>query len=293
MKHSRKFPKIACCNFLPDRQAVKEFAFDNGFDGVDWTFTREDALERHFEKRQAHLIRDLSPLEVRFHLYFRGMELGHEDPVQRNSALFIYFKVLRFIASMGGRFTTIHVGLQDTLHSDLSWDATVRGLSLLSAFARTSRLILSVENLATGWTASPALYLRLLHAAGLWSTIDIGHTSGYAHDPAQACDLAGFLDRVRRRVVHAHIYHQEIGGVGHIPPESPWDCASRLDNLLGRTHCNWWTLELREETVALQTLKHVRAFLRFTAGEKNIGQDLLERRLLPTSLTKKLKMRAD
>lgn len=37
-----KTPILACCNFIPEVDELRQFALDLGFAGIDWTFTLEN-----------------------------------------------------------------------------------------------------------------------------------------------------------------------------------------------------------------------------------------------------------
>jgi hypothetical protein len=37
-----KIVPLACCDFLLDVKALKEFVLTHGLDGVDWSFSQED-----------------------------------------------------------------------------------------------------------------------------------------------------------------------------------------------------------------------------------------------------------
>jgi hypothetical protein len=54
------------------------------------------------------------------------------------------------------------------------------------------------------------------------------------------------------RLEGAHVYHEEVEGRGHTPPERCGDIASRL-RLLLETGCDWWTLELHDPETLRQT----------------------------------------
>jgi hypothetical protein len=62
------------------------------------------------------------------------------------------------------------------------------------------------------------------------------------------------------RVFNAHVYHEEIPGLGHMPPERIEDVEDRLA-LLSNAGCWWWTIEIKEPDPLLTTKKMIDAYL--------------------------------
>jgi hypothetical protein len=68
-----KRPLPACCNYIPAVEQRRQFALDLGFKGIDWTFTLENRADGPgAETELARAISRLHPLEVRYHLAFKG-----------------------------------------------------------------------------------------------------------------------------------------------------------------------------------------------------------------------------
>ena len=105
-------PKLACCNFIPGADELKEFALDHGFEGIDWTFTLEN-LPRHPAEESALVktISTLNPLETRYHCAFKRVDLGDVSPEGAKNAIDIFRRVCRLVSKLRGRFLTVHVGL--------------------------------------------------------------------------------------------------------------------------------------------------------------------------------------
>ncbi len=73
-----ELPKLACCNFFSDNNRLKDFAFEHGFDGVEWTFSHDNIPQTRTEETDlAKAITGLSPLEVRFHAALEKTDPGH------------------------------------------------------------------------------------------------------------------------------------------------------------------------------------------------------------------------
>ncbi|MBI5251104.1 MAG: TIM barrel protein [Desulfomonile tiedjei] len=259
-------PKLACPNLFPDVVTLKSFAFDYGFQGIDWTLRPGDLPKNHLE--EAQLIKALSrlaPLEVRFHLFFPDNELGDVDVEKAASAANTLYAALDLISKLSGRFSTVHVGLGRESMEDISWERTIDGLTDLRARARESGIRLCLENLAWGWTGRPELYEKLIRKTNCWGTLDIGHAQVCPSVTSQAYNVQDFAFPHPERILGAHIYHEETAA-GHLAPGHYSDLEDRLRLLRGLPLCDWWVLELRDEKSLLQTLDCVRGFLQDSAA---------------------------
>jgi len=254
-------PKLACPNLCRDVIKLKSFALDYGFNGIDWTLSPGD-LPRNLldEERFVRSMSRLAPLEIRYHLFFPGHELGHIDAPRARSAKHIFYKALALIAKLSGRYATVHVGLGRDSMEGISWERTIAGLRDVAAKARQSGIRICLENLVRGWTGRPNLYEKLIRKTGCWGTLDTGHAHVCASVTNQAYDVEDFALPHPERILSAHIYHEETMA-GHIPPARSSDLEDRLLLLQGLPLCDWWVLELREEPALLQTLYCVREFL--------------------------------
>jgi Xylose isomerase-like TIM barrel len=254
-------PKLACPNLFRDVTKLKSFALDYGFDGIEWTLSPED-LPRNLldEKRFVNSMSRLAPLEIRYHLFFPGHELGHIDVERARSAKHLFYNALALISKVPGRYATVHVGLGRDSMEGISWELTIAGLRDVAAKARQSGIWVCLENIVRGWTGRPNLYEKLIRETGCWGTLDTGHAQVCASVTNQACDVKDFALPHPERILSAHIYHEETMA-GHIAPARSSDLEDRLLLLQRLPLCDWWVLELREEPALLQTLYCVREFL--------------------------------
>ena len=254
-------PTLACCNFLPERKQVREFALDHGFAGVDWTIS-DPAFPLHpaAAREMQRLGPELQPLEVRFHCAFPQTDLGDEDPDRAAAALRLFQTVCRLVAAANGRYLTIHIGLGRDSTRDLGWERTLARLRDLVQFAANVRLRLCLENLSWGWTSRPDLYEKLLRKSGAWATLDIGHAAVCPAVVSQQFRLADFVRPHPERFCNAHVYHLETEA-GHLPPQSVDDVRDRLDLVAALPLCHWWVLELREEAAVRTALPILREYL--------------------------------
>ena len=254
-------PKLACPNFYTDALKLKSFALDCGFQGTDWTLRSEDLPKSPLEERRLlNSLSRLSPLEVRFHLFFPGNELGDSDTKKALSAKNTFYTALNLISKASGRFATVHVGLGRDSMEGISWESTVAGLREIAAMARQSGVRICLENLVSGWTGKPDLFEELIRKSGCWGTLDIGHAQVCRAVTERSHDIEDFVLPHPERILSAHVYHEETEA-GHTPPTSSFDLEERLLLLQRIPLCDWWVLELRDEAALLQTLDYVKEFL--------------------------------
>jgi len=271
---STKTPLLACCNFMPSVDHLRQFALDLGFAGIDWTFTLENLPgDPAGEAELAKALSRLHPLGIRYHLAFQGMDLGDEDPDKARQAGQVFQAACRLISKLGGRFVTMHVGgLGRESSSDLCWQTSLAALQELVQFARRLRLRLCVENLAVGWSSRPKLYEKLLRLTGAWATLDLGHARACQAVQSGGWRLRDFVSPHPERFVNAHVYHEETEA-GHVPPVNLAQMEDRLRLLDTLPLCDWWVLELREEEALRQTLGIVGEYLRVRSS----GGDFLKK----------------
>lgn len=254
------YPKIACCNFISNTKHLRQFALEYGFDGIDWSFTRENLPETPLEESSlAKVIASLYPLEIRYHCAFKKTDIGHADAPEAKEAIKVFRSVIRLVSRLRGSSLTIHVGLGRDSTSILSWDRTIESLKDMVIFAGNRGVRLCLENLAWGWTSRPELFEKLIRKTGCWATLDIGHARV---SQAVACQQFKFEDFALphpERFLSAHIYHEERENK-HYPPDGLGDIEDRVHFLKELPLCDWWVLELREEKPLLKTLGVMKQF---------------------------------
>ena len=254
-------PKLACPNFIADVNQLREFARENGFSGIDWSFTFDDFPGS--PAAESELIRTISclePLEVRYHCAFKKIDFGNIDKLEDEKAMTVFKSVCSLVSLLRGDTLTIHLGLGQENTNHLFWDRSIEGLTALVLFARKRGIRLCLENLAWGWTSRPQLFEKFLRRTGCWATLDIGHARVSPSVVSQHYDLEDFVLPHPDRFLNAHIYHEEIND-RHIPPETVQDLDGRLRLLQRLPRCDWWVLELREESSLLQTRNVIREFM--------------------------------
>jgi sugar phosphate isomerase/epimerase len=254
-------PKVAVRNIFSDLDQLKQFSLENGFNGIDWnieiaSLPNTPAAETRWVSRLA----ELNPLEIRYHCPFNKIDIGHEDPVQVKAALTVFRRIIRLIAKADGKYLTIHVGLGHDTTRILSWNATIDNLRQLVQYGFEYGVKICLENLAWGWTSKPNLFEKLIRKSGAGITFDIGHAHACEAISSQYYTAEDFVTPHHDRVLNAHIYHTEIAGTGHIHPDRIQDIEQRL-NILRKTACNWWVIELNDVEELIQTKKLIDVYL--------------------------------
>ncbi|MBI5568882.1 MAG: TIM barrel protein [Desulfomonile tiedjei] len=254
-------PKLAVCNFMEDARRLRRFALEYGFDGVDWSFNRDNLPgSRQQVAALVDSVSELSPLEVRYHCFLENTDLGHVEDREADRAAGVFRSVCEVVSAARGEILTVHIGIGRESTADLSWDKTVERLGGLVEFGESLGVRVCLENLAWGWTSRPPLFEKLLRKSGCWGTFDIGHARVSSSVTSRAYLIEDFVAPHPDRVLNAHIYHEETDH-GHTPPKEVSDVEERLSLLARLSRCDWWVLELREENALLETLAAVRTFL--------------------------------
>ena len=255
-------PRIACPNLFDDIDQLNEFANDHGFDGVDWTFRPENMpRDRSEESSFVSEISRLKPLAVRYHCFFTDSGFGDQDPDRQQMAMKTFHRALRLVSKVQGKSMTIHVGLGRDSSEDLSWSNVVDSLRRLVNAAADRRIKLCLENLPYGWTSRPDLYEKLIRKTNSWATLDIGHAKASEHLISQVYDIEDFVAPHPERFLNAHVYDYETLD-GHSAPQYLSEIDRRLDVLIRLPLCDWWVLELREETALKKMLSIAREYFK-------------------------------
>ncbi len=262
---------LAMPNFIPDPVKLKRFAIENGFSGIDWSFDLFQLPATPLEESHwAGIQKSMYPLEVRYHCPFPKVDIGHEDPDVQKNSMALFNRIIRLVAKAGGKYLTIHVGLGHDTTKVLSWEATIKNLQEIVRFGNKSGVTVCLENLAWGWTSRPNLFEKLVRRSGVCVTLDIGHADACESVQSQQFSVKDFISPHMGKVLNAHIYHTEDPELGHVAPRVYEDIADRLE-LLARSACTWWVIEMREAKGLLITKPFVEKFLNFnTAGEPKI-----------------------
>jgi sugar phosphate isomerase/epimerase len=258
--------KLAMCNFIKNIDRLKQFAIENEFAGIDWSFNLAELPHTPAEEsRWVKKIADLQPLEVRFHCPFDEVDLGHENPDRVGEAMELFRRIIRLVSKADGKYLTLHIGLGRDTTRVLSWEKTIGNLRRIVQYGADRTITVCLENLAWGWTSKPNLFEKLIRRTGAGVTFDIGHAHCCEAVRSQQFGEEDFVTPHAERVYNAHLYHTEISGVGHLPVKHLKDVRARLDALI-EIGCRWWVIEIREFEGLLQTKRVVDRYLIRQAG---------------------------
>ncbi len=261
-------PKLTMCNFFSDTEKLRKFAREYGFSGIDFSLDLQQLPET--PAQESKWVKDMSALnsfEVRYHCPFDHIDLGHDNPKKAQAGKNLFCRVIRLISKVDGKYITLHIGLGHDSTELLSWETTINNLRRLINYGRAMNVKVCFENLAWGWTSKANLFEKLIRRSGAHVTLDIGHAYACESVQSQQYTIEDFVTSHADRVFNAHIYHTEIPGQGHIPPEKKEDIEDRL-SLLQTIGCKWWVIEIREVEGLLKTKKIVDEYLAETKEVK-------------------------
>ncbi len=279
--HTTARPKLAMCNIFSDADELKQFAREHGFSGIDWSFDALTLPETPAEESTwARMLSRFDPLEIRYHCPFYKVDLGHHDPWKAEAAGALFRRIIGLVSKAKGEYLTVHIGLGRDSTQPLSWEATTENLARLVQYGADRGVKICLENLAEGWTSRPDIFEKLVRMGGTAVTFDIGHAHTSESIKSQHYSIEDFVAPHTDSVVNAHIYHTEVSGHGHIPPDRVENIENRL-NILQRIGCNWWVLEVREVEGLLQTKRIVEEY--FIQVEDQVNPLSYSRRVGPAS----------
>ncbi|MBW2566997.1 MAG: sugar phosphate isomerase/epimerase [Deltaproteobacteria bacterium] len=258
--HTTARPKLAMCNIFSHPQKLVQFAREHGFSGIDWSFDALTLPETPAEESMwVKQFSRLGSLEIRYHCPFYKVDLGHHDPWKAEAAGAFFRRIIRLVSKAQGKYLTVHIGLGRDSTQPLSWEATTENLARLVQYGSDRGVKICLENLASGWTSRPDIFEKLVRRSGVAVTFDIGHAHACESITSQHYAVEDFVAPHTDRVFNAHVYHTEVSGRGHAPPDRLEDIEDRL-SILQRIGCNWWTLEVREVEGLLQTKRIVEEY---------------------------------
>jgi sugar phosphate isomerase/epimerase len=241
-------PNIALCNiFDQDAKRLAEFAAANGFSAIDWSI--DPALP---EKKFLSLMQTLTGFQVRYHCRFHGVDVAYSDQ-RGDDSLALLLRTVDQIAQAGGRHMTVHCGLGNPTGAGIDLTRAIDNLAILVEHGRRNGVAVALENLTTPLTNDPALFRRMVMESDAFVTIDIGHAHAVGERLSHDNICRDYVLPHRERILNAHIYHTELDGYGHLPPEELSDLYDRLDLLGLARACDWWVIELMKPAEILHT----------------------------------------
>lgn len=253
-------PKIAICA-RPKLQLEDTFtiAGNNGYVAIDWTIELDGMSSFKHERSLFEEISGEKEIsEIRYHCPLAKFEIAHINPYISRNSVKLLKKCIDMIKHFDARYLTLHIGGASTIE-ELSWDDALRNLSDLVEYGHNHGITVCLENLKSGWTSDPILFLKLVQKSGAKVTFDIGHANSSVYAVSNHASCVDFLSEVSEYVINAHVYEAE--DPYHIAPEN-LDIIKPALKALIKTSCDWWVVELEEPESIENTRFLLEEFLR-------------------------------
>lgn len=252
-------PKIAVCtHMIPSIEEVAALARENGSLAIDYSLDSQNLHACGTDIERLHDLTRGSELEIRYHCFFGDVEIGHTDARHGDTALAKIKEAIDHVQRFGGRYVTLHVGLNSRVHGELDWENALKNLRELVSFGKQRGVTVCLENLKSGFTSEPEPFLKLIELSGASVTFDIGHAISSDAGKNGAC-AEEFVRLVSPYIVNAHIYEAEEAP-GHIAPKDLNTIEPVLRELI-KTDCGWWVIELGDQEEIRRTRNLIQSFL--------------------------------
>lgn len=214
-------------------------------DRLDWILRNGFALEYapnpekldDFGDRIGPYLQD--GLQVRYHAFLPGYELGHADPVLANRGLEMHKRMIKAIQGKGEPVVTIHIGLDP--EQPIDEQRAVQNLKKLVEFGKSMGISVCLENLRRGLTSDPEIVYEWAEKSGSAITFDLGHAVSSDHVKFGRLKAEDYIKKFSDKLHELHLYGSESDR--HYPPRNLGEIQVLLD-LVTKTDCEWWTIEL-------------------------------------------------
>jgi sugar phosphate isomerase/epimerase len=226
---------------------LAECAVTHGFTAIDWSI--DPSLP---EQKFLSLMQVLAEFQVRYHCRFHGVDVAYSDR-RGDDSLALLLRTVDQVARAGGRHMTVHSGLGNPTGEGIDLTRAIDYLTILVEHGRRNGVAVALENLTTPLTNDPALFRRMVIESNAFVTIDIGHAHAVGERLSHDHICRDYVLPHRERILNAHIYHTELDGYGHVPPDCLADLHHRLELLSLAESCDWWVIELMKPAEILHT----------------------------------------
>jgi sugar phosphate isomerase/epimerase len=185
---------------------------------------------------------------VRYHGFFMGYEIGHQDRAAAEKGLGVHLAALEAMAGRGEQVLTVHIGL--IKDDPIDAGRAEENLGRLAARGRELGITVCLENLRQGITSDPERVHGWAEATGAMLTLDVGHMLSCRRVQEGSIAALDFVEIFAGRLVEVHMYERETDR--HYPPRNMEVLGPIVDRLLN-TGCGWWTIELVDYAEVLVT----------------------------------------
>ncbi len=252
-------PKIAICtHMVSSLDVAASLVKERDHLAIDYSINEEKMLRLENNIRELRKLFRGQQIEIRYHGFFKSMEIGHCDEGKASLSLGYMKLVVDAISRVNGKHLTVHIGLNSSEHGELNLKHARDNLKELVEFGCTKGVKVCLENLKKGPTSEPEQFLNLVQMSGANVTFDIGHaiSSDAGKNGVKAHD---FIQMASPHIVNAHVYEAEED-CGHIAPQSNKKIKLAL-KALSATSCDWWVVELGDSEDIRRTIGFIQPYI--------------------------------
>jgi hypothetical protein len=184
------------------------------------------------------------------------VEIAHKNANIARQSLAVLRSYLEALPAEVPTVFTVHIGSKGIPIAELSWDHAVGNLRSLVQLGATRGIIVTVENLATGWTADPWAMGELCTRSGARITFDLGHCLAAEPVRSGAKRITEILDALARFIEQGHIYGAELADGGH----EPWGDLETVKPALrhlAQLPSFWWILDVGDPADATRMKEQI------------------------------------
>jgi sugar phosphate isomerase/epimerase len=196
-----------------------------------------------------------SGVRIRFHGFLPQTDIGDDDSLRSEQALKVHQQCLDAMVGIGEPFITFHTGLN--LNLKLDYSTLVKNLAFLVSYGRERGIHVQIENLKSGLTSDPDVLWDLAQKTEAGITLDLGHAVSSEAAASGKWRVTDIVDLFQDRLSEVHFYEKELDR--HYPPENLEVLGPVIDRLL-LTDCQWWTVELPDNSELVETVDMVRQY---------------------------------
>ena len=179
-------------------------------------------------------------LQIFYHSPFLDQAIGSTNEAIRQNTFNTLRMYIDFLEELGASYLVVHAGVSDVECPERN---VVDDLKKLVDIAESKSVTLCAENLRFGLSSDPHRLKELAEESGSKIAFDLGHANSCRWIADEKSSSRDFLRIIESRVVAAHIYLKEEGGMHH-PIRKIDEVKETLDELNRINNIVWWTIEL-------------------------------------------------
>lgn len=223
------------CKYLDD---ILSLAKENYYKAIEWDL---NFIPPTISKKRLDYITDYihnESIQISVHLPYSYIEIAHSDLEFQEYSVSVIKEYLKFASKLGSIHAIIHVGACENSNDTIALES----LEELSRMAFNCGIKLCLENSIYGLTENGAFLREALRISNLFLCLDTGHCNVVSQNNTSYLQM---LQTLMNKCVHSHIYKTEDEKYNHIPFNSLDELIdSKVMNILLKSNCNWFTMEL-------------------------------------------------